>query len=429
MLTGCADGYAITEANLPPMAPYPNEQDYIDPITGVFDDEGFDIVWDAWRGNQGLRQNLTDGYRDGITDMTRKTASVFLTNTAENAVYSPLNTYIALGMLAELTDGDGRAEILSLLGTADMETLRGRTNSLWRANYSDDGATTSVLASSLWLDKDISYKMETLETLRDTYYSSTYQGEMGTAAYDKAMQSWLNEKTGDLLKEAVGELKTNPETVLAMLSTVYYQTKWDREFREENNEERTFHGTKEDVTCTFMVQTEEQGVFYAGENFSAFRRRMEEDGEMWFILPDEGVEVDAVLTDPDMYSLVEAPSQWTEQKRLVMHQYIPQFDITQTIDMQEGLATLGIVTPLNPTEADFSPLTEMEGVYLSSIRQATRVAIDEEGVTAASFVEMMKAGAALPPEEEMDFVLDRPFVFVVTGYDQVPLFMGVVQQP
>lgn len=42
---------------------------------------------------------------------------------------------------------------------------------------------------------------------------------------------------------------------------------------------------------------------------------------------------------------------------------------------------------------------------------------------------MMMAGAAAPPEEEMDFVLDRPFLFAITGADGLPLFVGVVNRP
>ena len=38
------------------------------------------------------------------------------------------------------------------------------------------------------------------------------------------------------------------------------------------------------------------------------------------------------------------------------------------------------------------------------------------------------AGAAEPPEEVIDFVLDRPFIFVIT-LGGVPLFSGVVNQP
>ena len=60
------------------------------------------------------------------------------------------------------------------------------------------------------------------------------------------------------------------------------------------------------------------------------------------------------------------------------------------------------------------------------IKHAARVKIDEEGVEAAAFTAIVGAGAAMPPEDEMDFVLDRPFAFVIRGLDSVPLFEGTV---
>ena len=33
------------------------------------------------------------------------------------------------------------------------------------------------------------------------------------------------------------------------------------------------------------------------------------------------------------------------------------------------------------------------------------------------------------PEEEVDFVLDRPFLFAITGVDNLPLFVGLVNRP
>lgn len=42
---------------------------------------------------------------------------------------------------------------------------------------------------------------------------------------------------------------------------------------------------------------------------------------------------------------------------------------------------------------------------------------------------MMMLGAAMPPDEEIDFTLDRPFIFVLESYLGLPLFVGVVNQP
>ena len=54
------------------------------------------------------------------------------------------------------------------------------------------------------------------------------------------------------------------------------------------------------------------------------------------------------------------------------------------------------------------------------------IEIDEEGVTGAAYTELEVdgAGAAL---EVLDFVVDRPFLFVVTGKDGSILFSGVIR--
>ena len=55
--------------------------------------------------------------------------------------------------------------------------------------------------------------------------------------------------------------------------------------------------------------------------------------------------------------------------------------------------------------------------------------IDEDGCTAAAFTVMSVDAMSAPPTEEVDFVLDRPFLFVLTGADGSPLFVGIVRQP
>jgi serine protease inhibitor len=55
------------------------------------------------------------------------------------------------------------------------------------------------------------------------------------------------------------------------------------------------------------------------------------------------------------------------------------------------------------------------------------VEVDEDGVTGAAYTLFALAeGAAEPPKEQVDFVLDRPFLFLVTSRDGSVLFSGVV---
>ena len=73
--------------------------------------------------------------------------------------------------------------------------------------------------------------------------------------------------------------------------------------------------------------------------------------------------------------------------------------------------------------------SDRNDIFLAKAQHDSRVAIDEEGVTAAAYTVMMTAGAGMPPEDEMDFVVDRPFLFVITNQDNLPLFVGIVNQP
>ena len=83
---------------------------------------------------------------------------------------------------------------------------------------------------------------------------------------------------------------------------------------------------------------------------------------------------------------------------------------------------------LSPYTADFSPLTSQEGLCLTQAQHGVRVKADEEGVAAAAYT-IMTNGAGMPPEEEVEFVLNRPFLFVITSNDGLPLFVGAVYRP
>ena len=93
--------------------------------------------------------------------------------------------------------------------------------------------------------------------------------------------------------------------------------------------------------------------------------------------------------------------------------------------MTDALETMGISKVFDLGQADFSPISDND-LYLSQADHAARLIIDEEGVTAAAYTLMEEAGAARPPEEEVDFRLDRPFLTMVTSRDGLLLFAGIV---
>jgi len=73
-------------------------------------------------------------------------------------------------------------------------------------------------------------------------------------------------------------------------------------------------------------------------------------------------------------------------------------------------------------------LTEY-GIWVSQAKHAARVTVDEDGCVAVAYTVIGASGGSAPPEERVNFVLDRPFLFAITGPDNLPLFTGVVNHP
>ena len=411
----------IFKAEYPEMVQYPVNEDH----TYTYED------YEAWMTSKRERQPENKEYQNGIREFYEITMQEFLKDTQDqNKVYSPLNVYMALAMLAETTDGESRQQILDLLHTDSIETLRNNAGILWNANYCDDGTVNSLLASSVWLSDDIQYNENTLKTLADNYYASSFSGTMGSAEFNKMLQDWLNEQTGGLLEEQAGNVAMDPATVFALATTVYFRAKWQNEFYAPNNTEEVFHAKSGDIKTEFMHQSG-TGTYYWGENFGAIARGLKNSGNMLLILPDEDVTVEDLLSDKEVQNFIFDHYAWENQKFLIVNQSVPKFDVVSDFSLISGLRNLGVKDVFSFLEADFTPLlgdTELP-LAVNEAKHAARVMIDEEGCTAAAFTVMLAAGAARPPEEQVDFVLDRPFLFVINGQDGQPLFIGIVNQP
>jgi len=388
--------------------------------------------YDLWYEEHQKRTETVNAAMAPVVDFSVDCSARVLSGTdAKNRVWSPINAYLALAITAELTDGADRQKLMELLGITDLEELRTKVSALWEQVYADNGKEISVLANSLWLDKGITYQQEALDTLAYHYYTSVYQGDLGSGRTNRDMANWLRNQTGGLLDKRTGSVNISPEAVLALASTIYFQSQWCDKFRAGNNTEGTFHAADGDVRCTFMNRKLAEMNYYWADDYGAVRLGLENNSSMWLILPDEDKTVDDVLRSSDYIAMATYSDAFPEEnhKRMKVNLSVPKFDISSGIDLEPALKELGLAALFTPDGNHFSTVLESEmPVFIDSIHQDTRVTIDEDGVKAASYLVLQGAGSAEPPTEIIDFILDRPFVFVIAT-NSIPLFVGTVNHP
>ena len=410
--------YAVAEAAYPVLPQEPRYEDYING-SGEGD-------WDAYFAAQETcleeLQKLGKGERpdDGaVRRFADRTAAEIFTG-SENTVYSPISLYVALGMLAELTDGQTRQQVMDLLDAADGEALRQQIRKLWMSVY-QDGDAVCRLANAAFLREKADVKQTAVDTLAQWYYASSYRLPMGTAEADEAIASWLNQQTGGLLSEATGEIRTEPENLLRLYNTIYYKAGWREPFESSQTETDTFTAADGGKQQADFLHKRDEGSYRKGEGYTAAPMALRY-GQMVFVLPEEGVTPESLLQRQGFLS--ELAGDYDRAERVWS---VPKFDVKSTVDLKGALQALGVTDAFDEVKADLTPLTDDDAV-VTSVMQAARVKIDEEGVEAAAYTEIVADNTAAiepPPVVEMD--LDRPFLFVIFDGNHVPLFVGTVQ--
>lgn len=410
---------------------YPNMDDYESEYDDFFYNseyvEKLDEYYDIVRERKKLAKDLSEYYDFYMTSAEEILGSA----NGDNMVYSPLALYEALSMIAEITDGSTREEVLKVLGSPDIKTQRDRAQNLFVTSYSEALSEMVLPAASLWVNADYPYKNETIDSLAFNYFAESYLFNGYDSSSTERLQEWLNEKTKGLLKEAVDDIELTPDTILSLCTTLYFNGRWSNGFNKNRTEEMTFHSPGGDILTDFMYKQEENGYLYFGSNYTAVKNHFKDSGAMSIILPNEGVTVDEILASNEYLDFAFSNNPWNEgfsYYKAIVHQRIPKFDISSDISLNQALQNLGIKKVFDGS-GDFSCLiSEDVPVCIDRVQHAARIKVDEEGCEAAAFVVSLAVGAAPPPPEEVYFTADRPFIIVINTGSHL-LFMGVVNNP
>ena len=385
--------------------------------------------YQKWRDANFNKSVENKDYAEGLDSFLSKSISSFLKDSGnENVVFSPLNLYMSLGMLSEITSGNSRDQIIKALGSENIESVRSRASKMWNYSYRKDGVARLLLANSLWLDTGIKYNQQVLDSLAKNYYAYSFSGNMGSRDINELYRTWINEQTDNLLKDQVSELELTSETVLSLVSIVNFNAKWYNQFDKQKTEQGIFHSPKGDINVDYMKDTIFSGNAYWGDKFTAIPMPLANyDYNMNIILPDEGYSVSELLNDPQTLDFITNYNEYENQKRCTIHKTIPKFDINSQVNLEKGLKQMGISDVFNENTSDFSNITNTI-IKKVTMLHGNRVMIDEEGCKAASFVTLSFDGSAFP-DDEIDFVVDRPFIFTITDKTGTPIYVGIVNNP
>ncbi|MBQ7917053.1 MAG: hypothetical protein IJ315_09765 [Firmicutes bacterium] len=350
-----------------------------------------------------------------MDEFTYLSASMVLSE--GNELYSPMSLYYALTLAAVGAEGETQQELLTILGESSLESLLIKAERLLEKHNINNRFSTISIANSMWIDESYGEVNASFQDIITTRLNAeVFTGKMTSAEMIGQLRAWIAEKT-------YGVLEYSPiDGDLAMLNTIYYKSPWMLAFKKEATIMDEFVlDNGERVQASFMTR-EEMGAAYVGDDYTKATLSLM-DGEMVFVLPNEGISVQEIVQDPARLTKIFKGVKGTNH---IVNWKVPKFISEEYMDLVEVLAKMGADTAFGDN-ADYSSIAEnSEGAVLSSVTQKIRLLIDENGTEAAAYTAYKTEGLT---ERHVDMILNRPFLYAILDNDDNVLFIGTCMDP
>lgn len=346
----------------------------------------------------------------------------------DNWLVSPFSLQCALGMLSNGANGETHDEILYTLGLSQysQEEVNAYFKKLIEGLHTVNSAITVKTSNSVWGNAGVPLKEDFQKMNIENYSAMVSQLDFSDPSAVDQINAWCNQTTEGLIPSILEEV--NPTATVYLLNSLYFKARWESEFAPEKTQEGYFNTSSGKVVKADFMQTQRMAAYVENEWFTSTSLSYQNDSYvMRLILPQPEISIDQVLQ-----ALSESDGNLWENVVLAdINLKMPRFTLENKLDLVSTLQALGMNKAFT-NEADFSSMSDIS-TYISLVQQATRLKVDEEGSegAATTVIEGYLSDLMRPlPEEEVDFFLDRSFLFqIIEQSSGTILFMGQVGSP
>lgn len=329
-------------------------------------------------------------------------------------IISPLSMQFLLGMILDGAEGQTAREISEVLGYgADgAQEVNEYCLEMLTQLPKLDKATSLNIANAIIVDQGFALKKDYVSAVKKYYQAEVsnldFADRTGSA---QKINKWCSDHTNGMIPKILDQ--TDPDMLAYLLNAMYFKSKWSQPFKKADTQEREFtlkNGSKKKLPM--MSQTSDFRYMEA----KAFKAVRIEYGNgaytMTVFLPGEGYAIADVcdyLKKTPWKEVLGSFGTWQ------VDLWLPRFETTFHIKLNDILSDLGMPSSFNPVAADFTPMSD-DALCLSFVNQDAKIKVDEEGTEAAvvSSAGMMKNTSFGGPEITKEFHAVRPFLYIIS---------------
>ena len=347
----------------------------------------------------------------------------------QNVFLSPANVAIALAMTANGARGETLQSMLSALNlnTLDLETVNSNFAALQALLVRDEPGATIAIANALWARAGVAFNADFLQRTQGFYDARIEALDFDQPDAPKTINEWVRRQTNDKIPAVVERIPE--ETILLLMSAIYFNGKWETPFNPEFTQDRPFYllnGTTKELPTMYRSDDFE---YLKGNGFQAVRLPYAGGGvRMVIILPD----ADRTLTQLMDQLSIENWESWREQFSVKEGQlYLPRFTTRYDKQLNQALSAMGMTEAFDDGRSDFSGMRPVPpALFVSQVRHVAYVDVNEAGTEAAAVTSVEMGITSAMPTETFLMQVDRPFFFAIeeTSTGSI-LFTGLITEP
>nr|XP_033789646.1 leukocyte elastase inhibitor-like [Geotrypetes seraphini] len=231
----------------------------------------------------------------------------------------------------------------------------------------------------------------------------------------KKINLWVEKETQGKIQDMIAKDSLRPDTLIVLMSAIYFKGKWETQFNKENTKEASFQLNKRESKPVPMMH--QNGKFKLASIPEMHMKILElpyckNEFRMLIFLPNKIDDDSTGLKEIENGLTYENFANWinSDLKETEVRVSLPSFKIEGNYSLKPNLQEMGM-KDLFSDVADLSAMSTNKGLKVSDVFQKSFVDVSEEGTEAAA-----ATGATVIPKSLpilTDFKANHPFIFAI----------------
>lgn len=341
----------------------------------------------------------------------------------ENIMVSPYSLQECFGMLRLGTSGKSAEQINSFLGNPGSPKEVGNFSKVLKETQAPLKESDILRnANGLFVAMDAGVKPAFMQAASDLFGGGVAKTTFPNPGL-KQVNGFVNDETRGKIPKIFDSLPA--DTALVLVNAVSFLDTWQTPFKTSATKLKDFQTGQGSQVKTLMMQNDDVRVQHAStSSVQVISLYFNSRFKMIFILGKPGTNpVDNFANWSDIIKGLDESSYGRPA-----NVSIPKWTSEFTWDIGESMKSQKLTAPFAPSN-DFSAIADKQ-VFVGQAIQKTYIKVDEKGAEASAATGIaIPTGSPMQPEKKIVFNANRPFAYAIVDMNNIPFFMGVVNDP